>query len=152
MTYIIALVVCILSSYAANASIEAELMALRLENLKTAMNVRDYDLALHRLRQIAILERACQREIAKEKIPFSCFELREAQGAVNTAARRRIFGLSDISVLNEQCLAAINRPATKVEAQDTGLRRESKLTPECRNLYLRKAAIETYKKAGKRIE
>lgn len=136
----------------ATAAIQDELMALRLENLKTAMNARDYDLAMYRVRQIDVLDRACARETQKGKIPFSCFELRETEIQVNATARRRIFAVTSLESLNSLCIAAINKPVGEIFAESRNLRRPVKLTRECQSLYEEKAAIQQYKRTGRRIE
>ncbi len=147
-----ALTILIMNSHMALASINDELVALRFENMKTAMNARDFDIAMYRLRQIDVLERACKRETTKGKIPFSCFELRDTKIKANGSAKHLIFKVQSLASLNEQCVTAATTAFEKFPQDDALLEKGSRLSPECRALFSKRVAIETYKRTGRRIE
>lgn len=137
----------------ASPSIDQELVALRLESMKTAMNARDFDLMTYRIRQIEVLSRACELETRNLRLPFACVELRREQARMNAKMKRPIFLVASWQHLEDQCLRALG--SAEVQSRLIEMT-ESKpiggLTTECRTTLKKRLAIQTYKISGRRIE
>lgn len=137
----------------ASPSIDQELVALRLESMKTSMNARDFDLMTYRIRQIEVLARACELESRNARLPFSCLELRGTQARINSQTKSSIFRLTSLSHLEDQCLQALESKDVQSRLLEmTEHKPIDILTTECRSLLKKRLAIQTYKMSGRRIE